>query len=133
MKPQLRAPWEFSEAPAPGEGTPNLPTPAGRLLGRQLARLCDLEEAKDLEGFPDQLPRCDDCAFRLGTRPNGCAETLMDAVKCIIEIKPFYCHKGVKEGEAPKHLCRGWLTLSGKVGRRAMTEIVEGAARGRGP
>lgn len=109
----LRVPWDFSKAPAPGEGHPNLPTPEGRALGRELARLCDAVEAEDLKRFPNQQPRCNDCAFRAGTQPNGCPETLMDAIKCVVEGAPFYCHKGMKEGEKPKHLCRGWLTMQG--------------------
>ena len=111
MSQRQRAPWAFSQAPAPGMGHPNLPTEQGRALGRQLARLCDLAEAEDLKRFPDQRPRCDDCAFRAGTVPNGCPETLMDAVKCMIEGKPFYCHKGVREGERPKRLCGGWMAM----------------------
>lgn len=50
-----RAPWEFSKAPAPGAPSyPNLPTPAGQALGRELARLCDKAEVEDLKRFPDQ-------------------------------------------------------------------------------
>ena len=108
----MKAPWEFSKEPAPGEGYENLPDEAGRELGAELARLADVEEEKQRADFPDQLPRCDDCAFRLGTRPNGCSETLMDAVKCVIECVPFYCHKGIKDGESPKRLCSGWALLA---------------------
>lgn len=31
-----------------------------------------------------------------------------------IEIDPFYCHKGIAEGEAAKALCRGYLLLAGR-------------------
>lgn len=112
----MSAPWAFSEPPTDGD-TPiaNMPTPEGRLLGAQLARLADVEEAKLREEFPRLHPRCDDCALRLGTRPNGCPDTLMDVVKCVIEGTPFYCHKGVKDGE-PKHLCAGFALLAGLNG-----------------
>lgn len=106
-------PWEFSEAPKEGEPTvENQATPEGRALGRELARLCDIEEALIRERFPKQHPRCDDCAFRLGTTPNGSAETLMDALKCLYEHVPFYCHKGTRDGE-PRHLCAGYAILVG--------------------
>lgn len=115
---RARAPWPFSVPAAPGTGHPNLPTDAGRALGRELARLCDAAEAADLARFPDQRPRCEDCAFRAGTVPNGCAETLMDAIKCMVEVKPFYCHKGVREGQAPKRLCGGWMAMISDGGTR---------------
>lgn len=108
----MKAPWEFSKDPAPGEGHENLPDPAGMALGTELARLADIEEGKQREAFPNQLPRCNECAFLAGTRPNGCSETLMDAVKCVIECVPFYCHKGVKDGAEPKRLCSGWALLA---------------------
>lgn len=103
-------PWEFSEPPAEGEPSyPNLPTPEGRALGAELARLCDVEEQRIRERFPNQ-PRCDDCAARAGTDPNGCSETLMDLLKCVHEAVPFYCHKRVKDGE-PQRLCAGFAIL----------------------
>lgn len=112
MTERIQVPWELSESPAPGKGVPNMPTPEGIALGVEMARLCDIEEAKQLERFPDQTPRCDDCALRRGTRPNGCAETQMDALKCVLEGIPFYCHKGIAESEDPKRLCAGWVTLT---------------------
>lgn len=105
-------PWEFSEAPEPGESAyPNLPTPEGRALGAELARLADVAEAENRERFPRAARRCYDCAFRAGTDPNGCAETLMDALKCVVEAKPFFCHKGVAEGDTPRTLCAGFALL----------------------
>jgi hypothetical protein len=110
----VKAPWEFSKPPAPGEPTvANVPTPEGRALGAELARLYEIEEAKLRVRFPRMQPRCDDCAFRAGTDPNGCVETLMDALKGLMECEPFYCHKGVTPGEPPKRLCAGYATLLG--------------------
>lgn len=116
----MKAPWEFSSTPAPGRGVPNVPTPQGRLLGEQMARLADVEEAAWRAAHPERPPplRCDDCAFRLGTAPNGCPGTLMDAVKCALEGEPFFCHKGVTDDTAPKRLCAGWVVLTA-AGRSA--------------
>jgi hypothetical protein len=110
MRCNTEAPWEFSEATAPGEGYLNMPTPEGEALGKELARLADLAEAEQLKQFPNMLPRCNECAFRAGTLPNGCAETVSDALKCVIERVPFWCHKGLKEEEGqPTRICTGWM------------------------
>ncbi len=105
-------PWEFS-APAKddADAVPNLPTPEGRLLGAELARLTDVEEARVRERFPRHHRRCNDCAFRAGTDPNGCPETLMDAVKALAENVPFYCHKAFTPEGAPRLLCAGYAIL----------------------
>lgn len=78
----------------------NLPSPEGRALGEQLARLCDGEVAKSDK--PDG--RCGTCAFRAGTDANGCVATLMDALKCAAEGETFWCH----EHDRP---CAGWVTM----------------------
>ena len=117
MKPARPVcPWDFSIPDTPDTGVPNLPSPQGAELGRELARLTDAAEAEALAQFPNQLPRCDDCAFRLGTPPNRSTATLMDALKCVVEGVPFYCHKGVDEdkGRGPTRLCGGWVSLAGK-------------------
>jgi hypothetical protein len=78
---------------------PNVATPEGRELGRQMARLCEVE----LRGKPDR--RCGTCAFRAGDHPaNGSPATLMDALKCALEGTPFYCH----EADRP---CAGWSAM----------------------
>ncbi|MGW8286396.1 MAG: hypothetical protein ACWGPR_11830 [Candidatus Deferrimicrobiaceae bacterium] len=103
-------PWDHSEPPKPGEPTrPNEPSELGAKVGRRLAMLADLAEAEDLERFPNQNPRCNDCAFRLGTLPNQCEETLGDAIKCVVEGQTFYCHKGQKDRP-----CMGWVVLQSK-------------------
>lgn len=109
------APWEFSTQPAADEPSyPNLPTPLGRALGAELARLCDAEELRVRERHPHSARRCNDCAFRLGTDPNGCPETLMDAVKGLAENVPFYCHKHFDDDGKPTRLCAGWAILAGR-------------------
>jgi hypothetical protein len=108
-----RVPWDFSEPPAcDADAVPNEPTPEGRILGEQLARLADVEEARLREKFPHMHHRCGDCAFRAGTVPNGCPETLMDAVKALVENVPFYCHKKLDDGK-PVLLCAGYGMLAG--------------------
>lgn len=88
----------------------NEPTPEGRALGEQLARLTDKAEAKLLAVTGEAPKRCVTCAFRRGTYPNGCAITTMDALKCVMELVPFYCHHSEKD-ERGNHsgLCAGWL------------------------
>ena len=81
----------------------NRPSPEGRALGKELARLADAEPSVF------SYLRCGTCAFRAGTVPNGCTATLLDAIKCAIEGVPFYCHED-KAGERP---CAGWIMLRG--------------------
>lgn len=80
-------------------------TPESRELGQHIARMADKAAARlESEGEPDE--RCASCAFRSGTAPNQCADTLMDALKCIVEHEPFYCH--VKKGWP----CHGWFAAA---------------------
>lgn len=125
------APWDYTEAPQQGEPTREIvPTPEGRALGASLARLVDEEEPRLLAIFAEHglelAPRCSDCALRAGTTPNGCVETLMDVIKCSVEQKQFWCHKGVSDGSSPKTLCRGALVLSsgGSAARAAFIEKI---------
>jgi len=92
--------------------TLNRPTPEGRALGKELARLCDAAETEQRKRFPNHAERCKSCAFRLGTIPNGCPETLMDAVKCVIEGRDFLCHMTLgADGEPDGTPCRGWMLM----------------------
>ena len=94
----MKAPWDHVEPPAIGErGVRNTPTPEGRELGANLARMTG------------EVPgACGDCAFRAGTRANGCAVSLMSAIKCVMENDPFYCHYGVPDEAVPARVCAGW-------------------------
>lgn len=62
--------------------------------------------------------RCKSCAFREGTLPNRCADTVLDASKCMLEGHEFHCHIDMEDGK-PTRLCAGWeaarLALGGKV------------------
>jgi hypothetical protein len=78
---------------------PNRATEEGRALGRELARLCDGE----LDGKRDD--RCSTCAFRAGDHiANGSPETLMSALKCVMEGEPFWCHEHDRA-------CAGWAAM----------------------
>lgn len=78
-------------------------TPEGRALGEQMARLTDKAIATlAAEGEADD--RCKSCAFRAGTVPNGCPQTQMDALKCVVEGVPFLCHQADRKESA----CHGW-------------------------
>ena len=82
---------------------PNRPTEEGRLLGKELARLTDKAELEAVAKFPNTTVRCRTCAFRLGTVPNGCPGTVMDALKCVMEGTQFNCHE---DTSLP---CMGWI------------------------
>jgi hypothetical protein len=99
----------------------NTPSPEGRLLGTQLARLHDKAKPGVLAQFPDHAKRCASCAFRAGTFPNGCVITTMDALKAVIEGQPFYCHHDCAEDGSPTALCAGWMV--------AVTSIDEAARK----
>jgi hypothetical protein len=93
----------------------NVPTPEGRALGKEIARLTNSEAARLLIAGKEVPYRCKTCAFRGGTFPNGCPETIMDATKCAIEGVPFLCHETHRKGE----LCGGWSILRSANGCNA--------------
>ena len=75
----------------------NRVTPEGRALGENMVRLTEPAIARLAdEGEPDE--RCKSCAFRLGTVPNGCPQTQLDALKAVIEDVPFMCHQANRAG-----------------------------------
>lgn len=85
----------------------NEPEFAGYELGFHLARFADTA--------PQIAERCFTCAFRQGTDPNGCVTTVMDAMKCVMEGVPFYCH------ERPTKLCGGYVVLRAENTERHRT------------
>lgn len=91
----------------------NVPTPEGRALGAQLARLFKIERDNVEKQFPGSAQPCRSCAFVEGTFPNGCPETVMDALMCAVTGEPFFCHYDMKDGK-PTKLCAGWATVQGK-------------------
>ena len=99
---KVQAPWDFVGGyDGEGEAILNVPTLEGRLLGAEIARLTPENDG------------CDECAFRLGAEANGCLATVMDALKCVVEGVPFYCH--INDG-----LCQGYLASRASV--KAETE-----------
>lgn len=84
----------------------NAPSSDGIALGKEVTRFADLELEKRKRNFPNHVERCATCAFRKGTAANGCAATLMDAMKCVIEGRDeFMCH------ERENHQCVGYAVL----------------------
>jgi hypothetical protein len=76
-------------------------TPTGRAIGVILVGLAEPKIKQNLaQGIPDQ--RCETCAFRDGTVPNGCEQTTADALKCVKEGVNFGCHS------TPGQLCYGF-------------------------
>jgi len=57
-----------------------------------------------LAGMRDEM--CPSCACRAGTVPNGCLQTQLDLLKCVVEGQKFLCH-------APKdgRLCAGMVAV----------------------
>lgn len=107
-------PFDYTYPKLDGTDVPNVPCETGRALGKQLARFANVE-AEYLRVLGKPVPeRCNDCAFRMGTVPNQCLTTVANALKSAFESDPFYCHKGIAEGEAAKALCRGYLLLAGR-------------------
>lgn len=88
------------------------PTDEGRELGKHMARFADAGEPNIRLGWPEAPPRCGTCAFRLGTKPNSYAETLMAATKCMMEKTSFHCHERKDENGADA-ICMGWLFAMG--------------------
>lgn len=90
-------------------------TPEGRAVGEQLVRMTEPAIAALVaQGEPDE--RCKSCAFRPGTVPNGCMQTQLDAIKCVIEGVQFGCHQADREGWP----CYGYYAAS--VALREATE-----------
>ena len=83
-------------------------TPEGKWVGSKLAKWCDDAEPIARLTAPDLPPRCGSCAFRKGNHlANGSPATQMDAMKCVIEQTPFYCH----DVHRPDQLCSGWVMM----------------------
>lgn len=98
-----KIPWDYITS-GPDSMVPNLPTPQGRELGTELARLSAAEIARAAEEYPELPKPCNECAFVAGTVPNGCLPTVANALKCAIEGDEFLCHKGTADRP-----CAGWL------------------------
>lgn len=88
-----------------------MPTEEGKELGLLIGKMTDMAEAESLSKFPNHAERCRSCAFRSGTFPNGCPETLMDAIQCVVDNEPFYCHQNMIDGK-PSDICAGWFIAS---------------------
>jgi hypothetical protein len=88
-------------------------TPEGIEAGGHLARWCDQAEPVIRAKFPEHAERCQSCAFRAGTLPNGDPVTLMDAIKCLVEKVPFMCHQVFDKDGNPVELCAGYAILMG--------------------
>ena len=70
----------------------NHPTPEGREMGAHLARWTEAALPK-LAAMGQEDDRCKTCAFREGTVPNRCIDTVADAMKCVVEGEHmFLCH-----------------------------------------
>lgn len=86
-------------------------SPEGKRAGAHLVRIVEpwVQHLAE-QGEPDE--RCKSCAFRLGTVPNGCLQTQLDALKAVVEGVPFLCHQADRE----RSPCHGWF--AGRVAMR---------------
>lgn len=86
----------------------NFTSAEGRDIGKKMAAWCDDAEPIARLQAPDLPPRCASCAFRAGNHlANGSPATQMDAMKCVIECVPFYCH----DVHRPDQICSGWVMM----------------------
>ena len=87
----------------------NRPCPEGIAAGKTLAKL-HRSAVHAIEQLGKAPECCSSCAFVEGTIPNGCLETVADALKCVSEKVPFLCHaKGkLEKGE----WCAGYTALA---------------------
>ena len=82
-------------------------SPVSIEAGEHMARMAETAVAQVAAmGDPDE--RCSTCAFRKGTLPNQCADTICDALKCVVEREPFYCHDKGRKGR----VCHGWFAAA---------------------
>ncbi|CAN7339750.1 hypothetical protein LJR074_001929 [Acidovorax sp. LjRoot74] len=94
-------------------------TPEGRAIGAQWVRFVEPVIAHlAAQGEPDE--RCKSCAFRPGTVPNGCLQTMADVTKAVLEQTPFSCHVHRCPDGIPK-LCAGWLASQWGAADRPVT------------
>lgn len=82
------------------------------MLGKEIARLADMAEAEAIKRFPHTAVICRTCAFRSGTVPNGCLQTVMDAIKCVMEQVDFMCHEDISRP------CMGWIECASRAQRK---------------
>lgn len=102
--------------PAPRLMDPARVTPEGRLLGAKLVEWFE-PHIEDLVALGNPDKRCKTCAFRAGTIPNGCPQTQMQVLKCVLEQDEFHCHSRHDEQGEPM-LCYGWVAATDLALRR---------------
>jgi hypothetical protein len=107
----------------------NRPTREGYELGAVLAKLADRGEHILLAEDGDAPRRCASCAYKAGTFPNGCPETVLDALKCSTEGIMFTCHHSepLENKKGYSEMCAGWVQSRVTIARMGglPAEIVE--------
>ena len=85
------------------------PSAHGAMLGKALARIADAgaEVIRRSGNCPPEPCRC--CAFREGTMPNMAAQTVSDALSCLLTDSEFGCHHGLDESGEPTRRCAGYI------------------------
>lgn len=94
-------------------------TPEGQALGRELVRLI-LPVLIRLRSEGEADTRCQSCALRRGTVPNGCPQTVMDLLKCLMEGVPFSCHV-TRTPDGERNICHGYFAARVALGGKTQT------------
>lgn len=90
-------------------------SPESQAAGSILGRITDESEPAIRAKFPNIAERCKSCAFRTGTVPNQCMDTVIEAFDCAIRGEPFFCHHLFNADGTPARLCGGWQIALGNV------------------
>lgn len=90
-------------------------SPESLMLGEALGKITDAAEPAIRAKFPGIGERCKSCAFRGGTIPNACIDTVLEAFDCAIRGEPFWCHHQFNVDGTPARLCGGWQVALGSV------------------
>lgn len=100
-----KLPYDYPKPAVPGQPCiENKPCAMGRELGAHLVRLTQGTEKQFYADSPGYPQKCHDCAFRLGSEPNGMLPTVAAALKCVVEGDSFFhCHHG------QELICTGYL------------------------
>lgn len=83
------------------------PSAHGAALGAALSRIEQAGRAVAEANGIAIPPKCRSCAFRLGSLPNQCAETTVEAMWAACGTQGFACHHGLDADGQPTLDCAG--------------------------
>jgi hypothetical protein len=83
----------------------NQPSPKGIAIGRVLAERVECPSNR----------MCGECVFRKGTFANGCEQTVMDALSCLVDPANEGVFRCAHVGKKPMPLCGGYIFAMGRL------------------